>query len=314
MNSDTLLWRRKLSREISRCLAASPAEMLAIPVPPPGREVHRICFTGSPGAGKSTLIARWSGLGQGRRTGVVAVDPTSPISGGSLLGDRIRMERGQQPESFFFRSVPSGGVADGLCRNISGVLDTLEQNGFQDIVLETVGIGQGEYRAREIVDTLVVVLMPESGDTIQAMKAGLLEVADIYVINKADLHGADRLRRELAATLALRRRDDDDWLPPIVEVSDVVADGGHAGLEEKIREHGRFVARRDTDMEKHLRRARFRVAEVLADQLKTVLMNDSVEPDPDNLRCDYLRILRAMQGLDSPTHYGDDVHKTETSS
>lgn len=168
---------------------------------------RRIGMTGPPGAGKSTLTAAvaraW--LAEGHRVGIVAVDPTSPFTGGALLGDRVRMTELATEPGVFIRSMASRGSVGGLATSTREVADLMDAAGYDRVVLETVGVGQSELDVAGSADTTVVVLVPESGDGIQAMKAGLMEVADLFVINKADRSGADRLQRELHVMMSLRR-------------------------------------------------------------------------------------------------------------
>jgi len=178
------------------------------------------------------------------------------------------MEKVDPQGSFFFRSLPSQGMRDGLCQNIAGVLDCLEEHDFDDVVLETVGIGQGEYASRNLVDTLVVVLVPESGDTIQAMKAGLLEVADIYVVNKSDLPGAARLRQELASILKLKPSRDSGWNAPIIDVSNGKKPSGHDALDEAIRKHKAFVEANVSPEERTQSRKRQKISEVFLSEFE----------------------------------------------
>jgi LAO/AO transport system kinase len=167
---------------------------------------HRIGITGPPGAGKSTLaaalIAHWRAAG--KTVGVVAVDPTSPFTGGALLGDRIRMNDLSLDEGVFIRSMATRGSLGGLSLATREVSDVIDAFGFDRILVETVGVGQTELDIASAADTTVVVLVPESGDGIQAMKAGLMEVSDLFVINKADRPGADRVAREISMMLHLR--------------------------------------------------------------------------------------------------------------
>jgi LAO/AO transport system kinase len=168
---------------------------------------HRIGITGPPGAGKSTLIHALARVVRksGERVGVVAVDPTSPFTGGALLGDRIRMTGASGDEGIFIRSMASRGSMGGLATTTREVADLMDAYGFERVVVETVGVGQSELEIAEAADTTVVVLTPESGDSIQAMKAGLMEIADIFVVNKADRPESKRAAGELRSILGIRR-------------------------------------------------------------------------------------------------------------
>ena len=181
--------RRALSRALSRIANADVSETLAQQNASTPATLSRIGITGAPGAGKSTLIARLAHLRKGvdRKIAVLAIDPTSPVSQGSILGDRIRMDSIADDPDIFIRSIPSRRAHDGLTDNTADLLNAMEGHGFDEVILESVGVGQAEYTIRTLVDTVVLVLLPESGDAIQAMKAGILEMADIYVVNKADL-------------------------------------------------------------------------------------------------------------------------------
>ncbi|RKY18329.1 MAG: methylmalonyl Co-A mutase-associated GTPase MeaB [Planctomycetota bacterium] len=202
----------------------------------------RLGFTGPPGAGKSTLVQAlcrcWRE--QGRSLGVVAVDPSSPFTGGALLGDRVRMADLALDEGVFIRSMATRGAFGGLASATDDVADVLDLLGRDLVLLETVGVGQSEVDVARSADLTVVVLHPGAGDTIQAMKAGLLEAADVYVINKDDLPGADRLERELADALELRRGplteahgQAEPRQPPILRLSASEGRGVHA-LAERL--------------------------------------------------------------------------------
>jgi LAO/AO transport system kinase len=171
-----------------------------------GPHAERVGLTGPPGAGKSSLLAELARVYRGReeRLGVVAVDPTSPYSGGALLGDRIRMSELATDPGIFIRSMASRGSSGGLATTTKEVLDLMDAFGFDRILVETVGVGQTELEITAAADTVVVVLVPESGDAIQAMKAGLMEIADVFVVNKADRPGSARLVREIKQSLHLR--------------------------------------------------------------------------------------------------------------
>lgn len=193
-------------------------------------------FTGAPGAGKSTLVNAFIHhlRKQGQTVGVIAIDPSSPISGGAILGDRIRMGDHSADPGVFIRSLASRGHLGGLARAAAHTIDLMDAAGRDYIILETVGVGQSEVEIAEAVDTTVVVSAPGLGDDIQAIKAGILEVADILVVNKGDIAGADRTARQLRAMLQLRLKS--DWTPPVITTTATSA-AGVSELAEAVAAH-----------------------------------------------------------------------------
>jgi len=175
-------------------------------------------ITGPPGAGKSTLVAAMARFyrKQGKRVGIICVDPTSPFTGGAILGDRIRMQDLYTDRGVFIRSMATRGFLGGLARATNDVVDILDAAGFDLVLVETVGVGQDEVEVIRTVQTNVVVLVPGMGDDIQAIKAGIMEIGDIFVVNKADRPGADRTVTEITMMMSLVE-EHGDWIPPIVK-------------------------------------------------------------------------------------------------
>lgn len=213
--------RRKLGMTLTRLANASVSELMALPLrDPPAVLARRIGITGAPGAGKSTLIGHLA-VHRARdcRLGILAVDPSSPKSGGAILGDRIRMDELAGASELYIRSLGSRATSDGLADNLPEMLDAMDDFSFAEVMLETVGVGQVEYAARVQVDTLVLLLLPDSGDMVQAMKAGIMEMADIFVVNKADLPGARKMATDIKRVASINRQDRGEWVPPVLLTS-----------------------------------------------------------------------------------------------
>jgi LAO/AO transport system kinase len=266
--------RRALGRELTRLANASAADLLQRGDPPPAAtRARRIGLTGAPGAGKSTLaghLALHRARDDGRRVGVLAVDPSSPRSGGAILGDRIRMDELQGAIDLYIRSIGSRSTHDGLSDNLPEMLDLMDAHGFDDVVLETVGVGQAEYAARVQVDTLVLVLLPDSGDVVQAMKAGIMEMADVFVVNKADLPGAQRMATDIRRIAALARHEADAWRAPVLLTS-VREPASVALLSEAIDQHQQWLDDGDRRSGAVLERARYRLRRVIERRVAEVV-------------------------------------------
>ena len=199
---------------------------------------YRIGFTGPPGAGKSSLLNRVTGKFREKdhRVGIIAIDPTSPFTGGALLGDRIRMQAHSEDPEVFVRSLASRGSLGGISNCTDEVVDLMDAFGKDIVLIETVGVGQSELEISEKAHTVVVVLVPESGDGIQAMKAGLMEIGDIFVMNKADHDDAESAAREIQDTLRLKDIPDGEWEPRVVLTS-AREETGIDDLIDVIEEH-----------------------------------------------------------------------------
>jgi LAO/AO transport system kinase len=225
-----------------------------------------IGVTGAPGAGKSTLVNQLVGKyrARGKRVAVLAIDPSSPFSGGAVLGDRVRMTDHYRDSGVYIRSLSSRGYHGGLSRAAREIVKLLDAFGHDIIMIETVGVGQTELSVMDLADTTVVVTVPEGGDGVQVMKAGLNEIADLFVVNKADRDGADRIKAELELSVHLRPAN--GWRAPVL-LTQAAADVGVDALVAAIERHAEYVrAHRDPAREKERRAHEF--AEVLSSELE----------------------------------------------
>lgn len=238
--------RRLVARTISQIEHGEvDAGTLSSALAPHLGRAHVIGITGAPGAGKSTLVHAMLGelLARGRRIGVVAIDPSSPISGGAVLGDRVRMGRHGTHPDVFIRSVASRGHLGGLSSTTAEIVDVLDAAGFDTIIVETVGAGQSEVEIMRVADTRVVACPPGLGDSVQAIKAGILEIADLLVVTKADLPGADATVRDLKDMLHLRaKHGDSKWTVPVLRSCGENGEGV-VDMIGQIEQHGVTVGR-----------------------------------------------------------------------
>ena len=261
---------RAVARLISLVEDASPLlrEVMAGLAPYTGN-AQIVGITGSPGVGKSTSTnALVKALrAAGKRVGVLAVDPSSPFSGGALLGDRVRMQDHALDKDVYIRSMASRGHLGGLAWTTPQALRVLDAAGCDVVLVETVGVGQSEVEIASLADTTLVLLAPGMGDGIQAAKAGILEIGDVYVVNKADRDGAESVRRELRNMLALAERTEDDWKPPIVLT---VAQTGQGVDEvvEKIDAHRAWMESSGELDRRRVRRARDEIEAIAVTALR----------------------------------------------
>lgn len=263
---------------------------------PRAGKARRIGVTGPPGAGKSTIVDHLCKIyrQRGEKVGIIAVDPTSPFTGGALLGDRIRMSDLATDQGVFIRSMATRGSLGGLASKAQEVSDLLDGFGFDLIIFETVGVGQSELDIAEAADTTIVVLVPESGDSIQAMKAGIMEIADIFVLNKSDREGADRLKIEIENALNLTNNNS-TWRVPIVQT--IASTGvGVKELVEKIDKHFNFSQSGSRRLEKKKKRIMRLVEERILERWEKRLQ------DEKNRQLFEKEIQLIFDGKSSPYH------------
>lgn len=261
-----------MARLISLVESASPLlrEVMA-GLSPYARNVQIVGITGSPGVGKSTstsaLVKEWRLAG--KRVGVLAIDPSSPFSGGALLGDRIRMQDHALDPGVFIRSMASRGHLGGLAWSTPQALRVLDAAGCDVIVIETVGVGQSEVEIASLADTTLVLLAPGAGDGIQAAKAGILEIGDIYVVNKADRDGADTVRRDLRNLISLGEHNDQSgWRPPIVK-TEAIRGRGAQDVVAAVEAHFDWLGESGELARRRTRRARAEVEAIAVAALRT---------------------------------------------
>jgi LAO/AO transport system kinase len=284
------------AREIGRAISAverdgGAPEILRSVFGKTGR-ARILGITGPPGSGKSTLVQRLAQVyrRRGQTVGIVAVDPSSPFTGGAILGDRIRMGEIYTDPGVFIRSMATRGALGGLARATSDAVDVLDAAGFEVILIETVGVGQDEVDIMKAAETTAVVLVPGLGDEIQAIKAGILEIGDVFVVNKADREGADRAVAELSMMLDLTPGR--TWRPPVLRT---VAPA-NSGVEEAVQSfesHGRFLSSTGEGARRQERRARARLLALLEERFRKTVASQA--PERGGLEEAILRVVERRE-------------------
>ncbi len=263
---------------------------------------YRIGITGPPGAGKSTItnqLAKYYRL-RGKTVGIIAVDPTSPYTGGALLGDRVRMNEIGQDPGVFIRSMATRGSLGGLSRKANDAADILDVAGYDFILFETVGVGQSELDIAQATDTTIVVLVPESGDSVQAMKAGLMEIADFFVLNKSDRPGSEQAVTALKTILMMKDHNQFSWLPSIIK-SVAIENTGIEEIAGEIIKHNNYLIKAgkfETKRENHVRN---RIKEIVEDQIRKKLWSDDGEKSLNN------SLEKVVLGNLSPYHIAEEI-------
>jgi LAO/AO transport system kinase len=257
---------------------ANAAKLLAEIYPQTGK-ARLIGITGSPGAGKSTLVASMTKYyrAQGKRVGIIAVDPTSPFTGGAILGDRIRMSELYTDRGVFIRSMASRGFLGGVAKATNDVVDLLDAAGFDLVLVETVGVGQDEVEVVRTVQTNVVVLVPGMGDDIQAIKAGIMEIGDVFVVNKADRPGADKTVTEVTMMMSLVE-EHGDWIPPIVKTV-ASKNQGITELDAALETHYQHLTASGELHRRNRERVRIRIETQLKERFMDRLIGGTISRD-----------------------------------
>ena len=265
-------------------------------------KAYRIGITGPPGAGKSTITNHLTKLyrKQNKKVGIIAVDPTSPFTGGALLGDRIRMSELVHDSGVFIRSMATRGSLGGLSKKAVDAADVLDAAGYDYIIFETVGVGQSELDIVQAADTTIVVLVPESGDTVQAMKAGLMEIADFFVLNKSDRPAAEQAVTALKTIIGLREHDTDTWMPNIIKA--IATEGkGIIEISDEVEKHHQYLTVSGNFFKRRENRIKIRIKDIVEEKIRQELWGESRENSLNS------SLEKVVLGNLSPYHIAEKI-------
>lgn len=302
-NNINLSGKRNIARTISKVESDNGLAVKILKnIFPKIGNAYRIGITGPPGAGKSTITNQLVKLlvNKNYSVAVIAVDPTSPFTGGALLGDRVRMTEIGQNEKVFIRSMATRGSLGGLSKKTIDVADVLDAAGYDFIIFETVGVGQSELDIVQAADTTVVVLVPESGDSVQAMKAGLMEIADLFVLNKSDRPASEQAVIALQTMLMMKPHDETSWLPKIIKT--VASENiGIQDILNEIFNHNNYLMSSGLFYSNREKRLKRRIKEIVEHQIKDKLWDEKREDSLD------VSLKEIVTGNISPYQIADDI-------